>query len=208
MNQQNKENLNDALAVIILAAGYSSRMKAFKPLLPFGSVTVIEYIIQTFLDAGIDHIYVVAGFRKDELEVILKKYPVNIVINHHYDQGMYSSIKEGVRGLQKNYKGFLLHPVDIPLVKVSTIKEIVTSYRATKKGIVYPSYQMKKGHPPVISSKYIADLLSFDGTGGLKAFLKKYDDTDGHFVNVEDEGILLDMDYYKEYEVLKKQKPI
>ncbi|SFI01277.1 CTP:molybdopterin cytidylyltransferase MocA [Tindallia magadiensis] len=208
MNQKNKNNLNDELAVIILAAGYSSRMKAFKPLLPFGSVTVIEYIIQTFLDAGIDHIYVVTGFRKDELEVILKKYPVNIVINQHYDQGMYSSIKEGVRGLQKKHKAFLLHPVDIPLVKVSTIETIVASYRETNKGIIYPSYQMKKGHPPVISSKYITGLLNFDGTGGLKAFLRKYDDTDGHFVNVEDEGILLDMDYYKDYEVLKKQQTV
>lgn len=205
MNQKNKEFIYDDLAVIIVAAGYSSRMKEFKPLLPFGSVTTIEYVIQTFLDAGIENIYVVVGFKKEKIEAVLKKYPVNIVINHNYDQGMYSSIKEGVSALESDYKGFFIHPVDIPLVKVKTLKMIIKGYEESKKGIIYPSYQMKKGHPPLISSKYSENLLSFEGIGGLKAFLKKYDETDGYFVNVEDEGILLDMDYYEEYESIRKK---
>ena len=51
--------------VLILAAGLSSRMKGFKPLLPLGDKTVLEQTISRFLDAGIDKsdILVVIGKR-------------------------------------------------------------------------------------------------------------------------------------------------
>ena len=38
------------LAAVVLAAGYSQRMGAFKPLLPFGSTTVIERVIAIAAD--------------------------------------------------------------------------------------------------------------------------------------------------------------
>lgn len=36
------------IAVLIIAAGYSSRMNDFKPLLPFGETTALERLIQTY----------------------------------------------------------------------------------------------------------------------------------------------------------------
>ena len=53
--------LKNELALILLAGGYSSRMKAFKPLLPLGDCTVIETAIDTFLHAGIKNIAVSPG---------------------------------------------------------------------------------------------------------------------------------------------------
>jgi CTP:molybdopterin cytidylyltransferase MocA len=40
------------IVALILAAGYSSRMGALKPLLPVGRSTVIEEAVTRFLDAG------------------------------------------------------------------------------------------------------------------------------------------------------------
>ena len=49
------------VAAIILAAGQSSRMSAFKPLLPFGKTTVIDQCVDNFRQAGVVTIIVVAG---------------------------------------------------------------------------------------------------------------------------------------------------
>ena len=53
------------LAAVVLAAGYSRRMGAFKPLLPFGSTTVIERVIATIREAGVETIRVVVGWQAD-----------------------------------------------------------------------------------------------------------------------------------------------
>ena len=41
-----------SLAALVLAGGYSARMRQFKPLLPFAGSTVLERAVATFLDAG------------------------------------------------------------------------------------------------------------------------------------------------------------
>ncbi len=48
-------------AGLILAAGFSSRMGSFKPLLPIGDVTAIERVIDTLKKAGVHHIICVTG---------------------------------------------------------------------------------------------------------------------------------------------------
>src|SRR4029079_13163816 len=55
------------VAAILLAAGRSSRMGAFKPLLPFGNKTVSECCIDYLRDGGVDEIIVVLGHRADDI---------------------------------------------------------------------------------------------------------------------------------------------
>lgn len=196
------QELKDDRAAIIIAAGYSSRMKAFKPLLPLGEGTVIEHGLKTFLDAGINNILVVLGYQGKKIEPLLEKNNISWVYNENYDQGMFSSVVTGVKALPTHCKGFFLLPVDIPLVKSSTIDEILTAYQQSEKHIIYPSYNRKKGHPPLISSYLYSKILAYDGSGGLKTLLKKYDQEHGQYVNVQDEGVILDMDYYEEYQAL------
>ena len=56
------------VAAILLAAGRSQRMGAFKPLLPFGETTVIRRCIQNLRQAGVEDIVVVLGHRAEELQ--------------------------------------------------------------------------------------------------------------------------------------------
>ena len=53
---------------IIVAAGMSSRMGEFKPMLPVGSITMIERIIHTMETAGVDYIVVITGNNAEQLE--------------------------------------------------------------------------------------------------------------------------------------------
>ena len=92
-------------AAIIPAAGMSSRMKVFKPLLKLGHETIIEKVISTFEMAGIKDIIVVAGHQMQQLAEALKDKNVRLVENHDYKEGMYSSVRIGVAHLQLRCTG-------------------------------------------------------------------------------------------------------
>lgn len=192
------ESLKKDLAAIILAAGYSSRMKLFKPLLPLGSSTVIENSIDSFRNAGVDNIVVVVGFQAKKLIPVLEQKGVSWVFNENFSDGMYSSIVEGVSSLPQHIKGFFLLPADIPLVRKDTIDSLVEGYKHSNMNIIYPSFSKRRGHPPLISSFLFSEIINYDGTGGLKALLRKYEEH-AHYVDVDDEGVLIDIDTYEDY---------
>jgi len=85
------------LAAVILAAGRSSRMGTFKPLLPFGPESVIERIILTVRKAGVETIRVVVGWSADRLIPVLERHGVAYVSNDRFDEGMYVSIQSGCK---------------------------------------------------------------------------------------------------------------
>ena len=51
------------LAALILAAGVSSRMERFKPMLPVGEDTMIRRTVRMMQQAGADPIVVVTGYK-------------------------------------------------------------------------------------------------------------------------------------------------
>ena len=67
------------IAVLIIAAGYSSRMHEFKPLLPLGKTSALQRLIETYKAHGLNHIYVVVGHRHKEIEEVLKNENVTVV---------------------------------------------------------------------------------------------------------------------------------
>lgn len=192
---------NKRLAAIIIAAGYSSRMHSFKPLLPLGGTTVIERSIDNFLEAGIGDIIVVIGYNADGLKAILDKKGIGWVYNKNYMEGMYSSVCTGVGSLKEDVEGVFIQPVDIPLVKASTLTELREAFFQAGGKIIFPSMNYRRGHPPLIPKVIFKKLLEYKGEGGLKGFLKGHA-ADAHYIAVEDEGILLDIDTYEDYMVI------
>ena len=198
------------IAAIILAGGYSSRMKNFKPLMPLGDATIIEHTLKVFKNAGIKNITVVIGYQADGLKSVIDRLDVSWVYNENFNEGMFSSIVKGVKSLRPEIKGFLLLPADMPLVKVSTINKILEVYEENKGDIVYPVYKGRRGHPPFISSNLFGNIKRWDGTGGLQELLSRHQEHAYH-VEVEDPGILADIDTQEDYDrlsqVILQQKP-
>ncbi|HWQ40549.1 MAG TPA: NTP transferase domain-containing protein, partial [Desulfosporosinus sp.] len=199
--QRNKDK--DCLAAIIVAAGYSSRMKSFKPLLSLGGSTVLETAVRIFLNSGIRDIRVVTGHRANELSPIIDRLEVQTIVNANFSEGMFSSITVGVKSLTAGVKGFFLLPVDNPNVNRNTLEKLQTAFFSTEFGIIYPSYQDVRGHPPLIASSYVNKVLAWHEPGGMRALLEQYEH-DAVNVKVEDPGILLDMDTPEDYQQMLK----
>jgi putative nucleotidyltransferase with HDIG domain len=188
----------DSIVALIVAAGFSSRMHSFKPLLPLGDGRAIEKPINTFMQAGIKDIRVVVGHNADKLDPLLKDYGTKVIYNQQYATGMFSSIIAGVSSLEKDVGAFFILPADIPLVKVKTVQRLLHTYRNSEEGIIYPCYRGVRGHPPLISTKYNSQILSWQGSEGLRGLLNKFT-CDSLDVSVPDKGIILDMDTENDY---------
>ncbi len=189
------------IAAIILSAGYSSRMHSFKPLLKFGECTAIEILVDTFKSSGIEEIVVVSGHRASEVSDRLKHSGILTVINEDYAKGMYTSVVKGVENLSDRVKAFFLIPVDIPLVKKYTLFLMESKYKESNKGIIYPVYKGKRGHPPLIDIKYKQDILKDTGEGGLRKVLSRFHE-DSEEISLFDSMIIADMDKKEDYELL------
>ncbi|MBI5784425.1 MAG: NTP transferase domain-containing protein [Rhodocyclales bacterium] len=178
-------------AAIIVAAGYSSRMGSFKPLAPLAGKSALEWTVAACRDGGVADIGVVTGHRAADLAPELKRLKVAALHNPAFDTGMYSSIRAGLASLAPEVDACFLLPVDIPLVRASTVRALAERYAAIRTPLVYPAFRGQRGHPPLIGRELFAEILAGDGTGGLRAVLQRHQ---ADVVAVADQSILLDMD--------------
>lgn len=186
------------LVGLVVAAGLSSRMEAFKPLLPLGDRTVIERVVESLRGAGVSDIRVVTGHRAESLAPVLASLRVRPVKNAHYQDGMFSSVRAGVETLTAAVDGFFVLPADYPLVRPETIARLAKTFREAGAGLVHPTYEGRRGHPPLISGRHISAILGSDGAGGLRAVLRALDG-DAVEVAVDDPGVRLDLDTPEDY---------
>ena len=193
------------VGAVILAAGYSSRMDGFKPLLPLGGKSALERVIGAFQAAGACPIAVVTGHRRDELLPLIAQSGAVEAFNPDYEKGMFSSIKAGIQKIlaaaPEGCDGFLLMPVDCAAVTGDTIRFFLSQIDRNAPALAAPCYWGKKGHPLWIPARYAAEILSYEGGGGLKGALKPYE---ACLVRVEtgSESVVLDMDDREGYEAV------
>lgn len=188
---------------IIPAAGLSSRMEGFKPLLKIGDQTLTERLIELFNTAGVHEVVVVAGHRGDELNAALKGTSCRITVNSGYKEGMFSSVQAGIRELKGRCDAFFVLPVDIPLVRPMTIRRLLERFAEPGALVCHPVFQSQRGHPPLVDSSLIENLLGWHGEGGLKVFLEQYSDHSVE-VPVADAWIRRDVDTEAELAALRR----
>ena len=185
---------------ILLSAGLSTRMGAPKQLLPFGNNTIIETIIDSMLGSKLDEVIVVIGHESEKVHGKIQNMPVKVVFNPNYKQGMLTSAQCGVQALPDCADAFALMLVDQPFITSDLINCVVDAYKDSDKGIVLPSYNYRRGHPAIFNRRHASDILSLDAeSGGIRSLFKKNAD-DIHYVIVDTNRVLKDIDYRKDYE--------
>jgi CTP:molybdopterin cytidylyltransferase MocA len=191
------------IAALIPAAGLSSRMKAFKPLIDLGGQTLVERVVNLFETAGIDDIITVVGHRCDELIRVLDRTASRWVLNPNYRDGMFASIQQGLRELSQSCDAFFVLPVDIPLVRSLTVQQLMKAFHHRSSLVCYPQFNSQRGHPPVVDSCLIDEMLAYNGQGGMRAFLQKYSSR-AETVPVADAYIGMDVDTDSDLALLRK----
>ena len=186
------------VAAILLAAGRSSRMGAFKPLLPFGDKTVIECCIEYLRQAGVETIVVVLGHRADEVRN--RVTGVRFALNPDPDSEMGASIAAGVRELSDEPEATLIALVDHPAVPATIVEALVEEWGKGAR-IVIPTWQGRGGHPVLVDLSFKPELLNLPANGGLRAFFDSHRESVRR-LPVDSPFIARDMDTLDDYSAL------
>lgn len=180
----------EKLAGIILAAGLSSRMGAFKPLLEIEGVSMVRRVVQLMQGAGAHPVVVVTGHRRRELEEHLQGAGVELVHNPDYaSTQQFDSLRLALARLEGRCDRLLVSPADIPLVQPETVAALLR----TPGEFVRPLCRGRGGHPVLLSGNLIPALLCYDGPDGLRGAIRQSGCAVQN-VAVEDGGVLMDND--------------
>lgn len=198
------------VAAILLAAGRSRRMGAFKPLLPFGDQTVIQQCIHALQGAGVKDIVVVTGHRAEDLKEHLRNSNVSFAINPDPDSAMGVSVACGIAPVKDDAQAVLIALVDHPAVPSETIEAIVKEWEAGWR-LVQPEHDGHGGHPVLIDLSFRHELLNLDAGKGLRGFFDKHR-ADVRRLPVASPYVARDMDTWEDYrrlyqEVFGQQPP-
>jgi molybdenum cofactor cytidylyltransferase len=189
------------MAAIIVAAGFSSRMKAFKPLLKMGSSTIIETALDTFHSVGIRDIVVVTGKNAVELEAHIS-YSGAICLRSDYTHNkMFDSACIGLNYLKDKCDMAFFTPVDSPLFTKYSLKEMILKMNSSNSSVLCPCYSKEQGHPLLINCNCFEDILSYNGTAGMSGGISRL--TDVEMINLPDPALIMDADTPEDYEDMK-----
>ena len=207
-----KDNKLPHITGILLAAGLSTRMGAPKQLLPFGDSTIIETVVDNMLSSKFNDVIVVIGHCAEEIQSLLNESQIKVVYNPSYREGMLTSAQVGIKSLNLTNDGnleksersdhiaFSIMLVDQPFITSELIDTVINAYTHSEKGIVLPSYQYRRGHPVIFHHKYANDILALDADSDGVRSLYKTHNKDIHYVNVDTDAVLRDIDYRVDYE--------
>jgi CTP:molybdopterin cytidylyltransferase MocA len=191
---------------VIAAAGLSSRMGAFKPLLPLGNRTVIEQIIHTLRAGPVEDIAVVTGRDAALIEQALADYAVTFIHNKDYaNTDMFYSASLGLAWMSEQVDCIFFTPVDIPLFQTDTVRLLAEHMLNSGGHIAIPFYNDTGGHPVAIRSTAVKELIAYKAGGGLRGAINAYRGPCG-FIPVNDSGILYDLDTKEDYRNLMLKK--
>ncbi len=188
------------ISAIILAAGQSRRMGQPKMLLQWGKLTVIEQVITTFSNAGIEDIVVVTGNARDRVEAATAPYPVRRIYNEDFVNGeMLSSLQCGLRAMSEQVQAALIGLGDQPQVQERIVRCVCKAYRESQPRLVVPSFQMRRGHPWLVARSLWEELLHMNPPESPRDFLRRHAN-EIHYVEVGTPSILTDLDTPEDYQ--------
>jgi molybdenum cofactor cytidylyltransferase len=190
----------DGISAILLAAGESTRMGRLKALLPWQSLTLVEYQVQSLQKAGVAEVVVVVGHRGDEVEAPVKAMTgVTTVVNPDYKQGKTTSIKAGLRNISGSARGVLVLAVDQP--RPAHIVEYVLKAHLERGALITcPVHRGHRGHPIIFSSSLLPDLLAITEEGqGLREVTNRYG-KDTYQVEVDSPIVTVDVNSPEDFQ--------
>jgi molybdenum cofactor cytidylyltransferase len=185
------------IAVLLLAAGSSSRMGIAKQLLPVGDTTLLGIAIATALQSNANKVHCVLGANAEVIKQSISKYNIEFILNTNYKTGLSSSIVAGIDHLtNQNFDAVLIMLGDQPLIKTEYLNEMIATFKNYDETIIASNYNNTFGVPSIIPKIYYNQLLKLKGDKGAKDFLNSNDKT---IISLENTD-LMDIDTLKEYQ--------
>ena len=181
------------MTAVLLAAGLSSRMGTPKLLLPLAGKPLLAHCLGPLRRSALREIVVVLGADAERVRREVSLEGTRVVVNTHFQEGMSSSIREGLRGAPPDTEAFLVVLGDPPLVAAATIQALVARRGSARARILVPTYRGVRGNPVLFDSSLAAEMEAVRGDVGCRGVLAAHR-AEVLEVPVDDPGIRVDVD--------------
>ncbi|RCJ36338.1 4-diphosphocytidyl-2C-methyl-D-erythritol synthase [Nostoc punctiforme NIES-2108] len=165
------DNEKSTIAIMILAAGASTRMGTPKQLLLYQGRSFLKYITEIAIASVCEPVVVVLGANAEQIHPQIKQLPVRVVKNSDWACGMSTSIKSGIEllnNLPQKIEAVVITLCDQPFVSPQIINQLVDTYYSTKKPIIACEYGNTLGVPALFSQTFFSELATLKETSGAK----------------------------------------
>ena len=187
-------------AILILAAGSSSRMGKVKQLLPYKHTTILGWAIEQAQTSIAEEVFCVLGANSESIKESIEEYKVTTVLNPDYKKGLSSSIACGIKELLDK-EAVLITLADQPMITNTYLNQLLDALHENPDKIIVSNYGTSVGVPAVFPKKYYGDLLLLEGDKGAKNFLN-HRVSDSVKIGTAD---LTDIDLPEDYSKLKRK---
>jgi molybdenum cofactor cytidylyltransferase len=185
-------------AGLVLAAGESRRMGFPKALLEYRGELFVDRVVR-LLEPHCSPVIVVLGAFAEQIRTRALR-PATFVVNASYLTGQTSSMQAGLRAVPPECDGVIFTLVDHPAVDPSTLAALADN-SDPEALIRVPRRRGERGHPIWFSSALIPEFLALPENGAAREIVRGHV-SQTHFIEVEDEGILADIDDPAAYRAL------
>jgi molybdenum cofactor cytidylyltransferase len=188
------------ITAILLAAGQSKRVPTKnKLLIKYKKKILINHILDQLIKSKIQKIIIVLGHEYFKVrKLALKSKKIKFVINKKFKTGMASSIKEGLKKLDKKNKGFLIVQSDMPFIKKTHLNKIYNSLLYNRYSVHLLRFKNKIGNPIGFNISVINKFKKIKGDIGAKFMVKRLK-KDTVFLNVKSDKIFKDFDKLSDF---------
>lgn len=174
-----RSEVGGEFAILLLAAGSSSRLGRSKQLLSINGEPLLLKSVNAAISANAKKVVVVLGANENEHLKLIEKFPVEIIFNPTWQMGMGNSLKTGLSHLLKedpNLRGVITMVCDQPLITASHLTKLIERFKETKNPIVASFYSGSAGVPAFFEKSLFERMLSINDEQGAKKIINQYPD--------------------------------
>ncbi len=190
---------NFKTAILVLAAGASSRMNEIKQVLPYKDSTLLGNALKMAKMSKSAQVFCVLGANKDEIQQKVDFLDIEIIENKEWNDGLGKSIAVGVATIQKNseYNSILVMLGDQPFITSRYLDKMISKFNENQSPVIVTNYSGKPGVPALFPHKNFSELIKISGDSGAKSILKNH----ANIIKLEAENTF-DVDSPEDYKKL------
>lgn len=167
---------------------------------------IVRQVALKYVNASIGQVVVVTGRDASRVRAIVADLDLTCVHNPDFATGeILSSVKVGLRALaddlglcgHKPIAAAFIQPADMPCVPIDVIGQLAAAHEAGWN--VAPQHDGRRGHPVLLDRAYWEAMLALAADGMPRDVIQAARER-LRLVEVEDEGVLVDVDTRESYE--------
>jgi len=197
------------ISAIVLAAGQSRRMgRENKLLLDISGTPMVVAAVEAAGASKASDITVVTGHESDRVRQALAAYDVRFIENPDYGEGLSSSLRAGLAGVEEQVDGVVICLGDMPKITATHINRLIASFDPVEgRSICVPMVDGKRGNPVLWSTEFLDDICAVAGDTGARHLIGENEDVVVE-VAFDDKATITDVDTQEMYDRIRQDAAI